>query len=415
VQRVVITGLGAITPIGLTIEDFWRSLTNGIPGVGPITLFDASDLPTRIGAEVKGFDPRNYMDFKEARRSHRSAHFALAATRQALTDAGITLDRTNAENIGVVMNTGGGGMGLLEEGTRLLMSGGPRKIGPFFLPMMMPNAVACQVSIAIGAKGPVLTSTLACASGNYALVEAMHMLQRDEAEVIIAGGTEAGMTRLLFTAFSNIGALSRRNDDPARASRPFDRDRDGFVYGEGAAVMVLETESHAHARGARIYAELVGGALTSDAHHITAPDPDGDGARRAMSQALRAAQMKQEDLDVIFAHGTSTPLNDATETRAIKAVFGDHAHQLAVSGTKSMAGHLIGAAGAISAVAAALAIRDGIVPPTINLENPDPACDLDYVPNVARRMPVQAAMVNAFGFGGQNVVTVLRRYERRGN
>ncbi len=414
-QRVVITGLGAITPIGLTIEDFWRSLTNGISGVGPITLFDASDLPTRIGAEVKGFDPRNYMDFKEARRSHRSAHFALAATRQALTDAGITLDRTNAENIGVVINTGGGGMGLLEEGTHLLMSGGPRKIGPFFLPMMMPNAVACQVSIAIGAKGPVLTSTLACASGNYALVEAMRMLQRDEAEVIIAGGTEAGMTRLLFTAFSNIGALSRRNDDPARASRPFDRDRDGFVYGEGAAVMVLETESHAHARGARIYAELVGGALTSDAHHITAPDPDGDGARRAMVQALRAAQMKQEDLDVIFAHGTSTPLNDATETRAIKAVFGDHAHQLAVSGTKSMAGHLIGAAGAISAVAAALAIRDGIVPPTINLENPDPACDLDYVPNVARRMPVQAAMVNAFGFGGQNVVTVLRRYERRGN
>ncbi len=414
-QRVVITGLGAITPIGLTIEDFWRNLTNGISGAGPITSFDASDLPTRIGAEVKGFDPRNYMDLKEARRSHRSAHFALAATRQALTDAGITLDRTNAENIGVVMNTGGGGMGLLEEGTRLLMSGGPRKIGPFFLPMMMPNAVACQVSIAIGAKGPVLTSTLACASGNYALVEAMRMLQRDEAEVIIAGGTEAGMTRLLFTAFSNIGALSRRNDDPARASRPFDRDRDGFVYGEGAAVMVLETESHAHARGARIYAELVGGALTSDAHHITAPDPDGDGARRAMAQALRAAQMKQEDLDVVFAHGTSTPLNDATETRAIKSVFKDHAHQLAISGTKSMTGHLIGAAGALSAVAAALAIRDGIVSPTINLENPDPACDLDYVPNVARRMPVQAAMVNAFGFGGQNVVTVLRRYERRGN
>jgi 3-oxoacyl-[acyl-carrier-protein] synthase II len=223
------------------------------------------------------------------------------------------------------------------------------------------------------------------------------------------------MTRLLFTAFSNIGALSRRNDDPARASRPFDRDRDGFVYGEGAAVMVLETESHAQARASHIYAELVGGALTSDAHHITAPDPDGDGARRAMAQALRAAKMKQEDLDVIFAHGTSTPLNDATETRAIKAVFGDHAHQLAVSGTKSMTGHLIGAAGAISAVAAALAIRDGIVPPTINLENRDPACDLDYVPAVARRRPVQAAMVNAFGFGGQNVVTVLRRYERRGN
>jgi 3-oxoacyl-[acyl-carrier-protein] synthase II len=223
------------------------------------------------------------------------------------------------------------------------------------------------------------------------------------------------MTRLLFTAFSNIGALSRRNDDPARASRPFDRDRDGFVYGEGAAVMVLETESHARARGARIYAEVVGGALTSDAHHITAPDPDGDGARRAMVQALRAAQMKPEDVDVIFAHGTSTPLNDATETRAIKSVFGDHAHRLAGSGTKSMVGHLIGAAGAVSALAATLAIRDGIIPPTINLENPDPACDLDYVPNVARRIPVQAAMVNAFGFGGQNAVVVLRGYEGRGD
>jgi 3-oxoacyl-[acyl-carrier-protein] synthase II len=415
VQRVVITGLGAITPIGLTIEDFWCNLTNGISGAGPITSFDTSDLPTRIGAEVKGFDPRNYMDMKEARRSHRSAHFAIAATRQALADAKITVDETNAENIGVVMNTGGGGMGLAEEGTHLLISGGPRKIGPFLLPMMMPNAVACQVSIAIGAKGPVLTSTLACASGNYALLEAMRMLQREEAEVIIAGGAESGLTRLLFTTFSNIGALSRRNDDPARASRPFDRDRDGFVYGEGAAAMVLETESHAHTRGARIYSEVVGGALTSDAHHITAPDPEGDGARRAMTQALRSANMKREDVDVVFAHGTSTPLNDATETRAIKAVFGDHAQKLAISGTKSMTGHLIGAAGALSAVAAALAIRDGIVPPTMNLENPDPACDLDYVPNVARRMPVQAAMVNAFGFGGQNVVTMLRRYESREN
>lgn len=412
-QRVVITGLGAITPIGLTVEDFWRNLTQGVSGAGPITLFDASDLPTRIGAEVKGFDPRDYMDFKEARRSHRSAHFAIAATRRALADAGLAVDQTNAESVGVVINTGGGGVGILEEGTHLLMSGGPRKIGPFFLPMMMPNAAACQVSIAIGAKGPVLTSTLACASGNYALVEAMHILQREEAEIMIAGGVEGGMTRLLFTAFSNIGALSRRNDEPTHASRPFDRDRDGFVYGEGAAVVTLETESHAHARGARIYAEMVGGALTSDAHHITAPDPDGDGARRAMERALRAAQIKPGDIDVIFAHGTSTPLGDATETQAIKSVFGDHAHRLAVSATKSMTGHLIGAAGAISALAATLAIRDGIVPPTINLENPDPACDLDYIPSVARRMLVEAAMINAFGFGGQNVVVLLRRYARR--
>lgn len=410
-ERVVITGLGAITPVGLNVKDFWCNLIEGVSGVGPITLFEVSDLPTRIGAEVKCFDPRNYMDSKEARRSHRSAHFAVAATRQAVQDAGLTVDSTNAENVGVVINTGGGGMGMMEEGTGLLMSGGPRKIGPFFLPMMMPNAVACQVSIAIGAKGPLLTSTLACASGNYALLEAMHMLQRGEAEVMIAGGVEGGMSRLLFIAFSNIGALSRRNDEPMRASRPFDRDRDGFVYGEGAGVMILETESHAHARGAHIYAEVAGGALTSDAHHITAPAPDGNGATRAMQRALCAARMKPAEVDVIFAHGTSTPLNDATETRAIKTVFGNHDRRVPVSATKSMVGHLLGAAGAISALAATLAIRDGIIPPTINLEHSDPECDLDYVPNVPRRVPVQAAMVNAFGFGGQNVAVLLRRYE----
>jgi 3-oxoacyl-[acyl-carrier-protein] synthase II len=414
VERVVITGLGAITPIGLTVKDSWRNLIEGVSGVGPITLFDASDLPTRIGAEVKCFDPRDYMDSKEARRSHRSAHFAVAATRQAVADAGLAVDPTNAESVGVVINTGGGGVGIMEEGTELLRSGGPRKIGPFFLPMMMPNAVACQVSIAIGAKGPLLTSTLACASGSYALVEAMHMLQRGEAEVMIAGGVEGGMARLLFIAFSNIGALSRRNDEPTHASRPFDRDRDGFVYGEGAGVMILETESHARIRGARIYAEVVGGALTSDAHHITAPSPDGDGARRAMRQALCAARTKPEAVDVIFAHGTGTPLNDATEARAIKAVFGDHDRRMPVTATKSMLGHLLGASGAMSALAATLAIRDGIIPPTINLEHPDPECDLDYVPNVARRIPVQAAMVNAFGFGGQNVAVLLRRYEEYG-
>ena len=410
-ERVVVTGLGAITPIGLSVEDFWRNLTAGVSGVGLITRFDTSDLPTRIGAEVRDFNPQDHMDRKLARRSHRSAQFALAATYQALRDAGLDINDHNAASVGVVINTGGGGVGILEEGTYLLQSGGPRKISPLFVPMMMPNAVACQVSIAIGARGPVLTSTLACASGNYALIEAMHMLQRGEAEVMIAGGTEAGMTRLLLTAFCNMGALSRRNDEPTRASRPFDRDRDGFVYGEGAAVMVLETESHARARGAHIYAEVAGGCLTSDAYHITAPDPDGDGARRAMARALCAAHVRPEEVDVIFAHGTSTQLNDVTETEAIKAVFGQHAYRLAISATKSMVGHLIGAAGAISALAAVLSIRDGIVPPTINLEHPDPRCDLDYVPLKARNMPVRTAMVNAFGFGGQNVVLLLRRYE----
>jgi 3-oxoacyl-[acyl-carrier-protein] synthase II len=407
-QRAVITGLGAVTPIGLTVQEFWQNLTNGVSGVGPITSFDASDLSTKIAAEVKGFDPKNYMDFKEARRTHRSTHFALAAARQAVADAGLELAATNGEDVGVVMNTGGGGNALMEEGTQTLMNGGPRKIGPFFLASVMANAVSCQVSIALGAKGPVLTSALACASGAFALVEALHMLQRGDAQVVIAGGTESGMSRLFLTSFSNIGALSKRNDEPTRASRPFDRDRDGFVYGEGAAAMVVETEEHARARGARIYAEVVGGALTGDAHHITAPDPQGDGARRAMTRALRSAEMNPEEIDVVYAHGTSTPLNDATETHALKSVFGEHAYEMPVTATKSMVGHLIGAAGAIAAVAAALSIQEGVIPPTINLENPDPACDLDYVPGVARQRPVRSAMVNAFGFGGQNVVVILR-------
>jgi 3-oxoacyl-[acyl-carrier-protein] synthase II len=261
----------------------------------------------------------------------------------------------------------------------------------------------------------VLTSALACASGAFALVEALHMLQRGDAQVVIAGGTESGMSRLFLTSFSNIGALSKRNDEPTRASRPFDRDRDGFVYGEGAAAMVIETEEHARARGARIYAEVAGGALTGDAHHITAPDPQGDGARRAMTRALRSADMKPEEIDVVYAHGTSTPLNDATETRALKSVFGEHAYEMPVTATKSMVGHLIGGAGAVSAVAATLSIREGVIPPTINLENPDPACDLDYVPDVARQRPVRSAMVNAFGFGGQNVVVILRGMNGNGH
>lgn len=414
-QRAVITGLGAVTPIGLTIQEFWQNLTDGVSGVGPITSFDASDLPTKIAAEVKGFDPKNYMDFKEARRTHRSTHFALAAARQAVADAGLEIDAADSEDVGVVMNTGGGGNALMEEGTHTLITGGPRKIGPFFLPSVMANAVSCQVSIALGAKGPVLTSALACASGAFAMVEALHMLQRGDAQVVIAGGTESGMSRLFLTSFANLGALSKRNDEPTRASRPFDRDRDGFVYGEGAAAMVIETEEHARARGAHIYAEVAGGALTGDAHHITAPDPQGDGARRAMTRALRSAGMKPEEIDIVYAHGTSTPLNDATETHALKSVFGEHAHEMPVTATKSMVGHLIGAAGAVSGVAAAMSIREGVIPPTINLENPDPACDLDYVPGGARKRPVHSAMVNAFGFGGQNVVVILRGMNGKAN
>ncbi|MEW6231413.1 MAG: beta-ketoacyl-ACP synthase II [Chloroflexota bacterium] len=409
-QRVVITGLGAVTPIGLAVEEFWRNLVDGISGVGPITSFDPTGFPVRIAAEVKGFDPRDYMDFKEARRSHRSAHFALAAARMALEDAGVTVDRANAEEIGVVINTGGGGIGELEAAAHILAQKGPRGVGPLVVPNVMANAAACLVSIGLGAKGPVVTSTSACASGTQALLEAMHLLRRWEAEAVIAGGTESAITPVAMASLANAGALSRRNDEPGRASRPFDRDRDGFVMGEGAVAMVLETKAHARRRGARVYAEVAGGALTADAHHITAPDPAGHGATRAMRRALEYAQMRTDEINAVFAHGTSTPLNDVVETRAIKDVFGPHAHHLAISATKSMVGHLLGAAGAISALAAVLAIRDGLVPPTVNLEHPDPACDLDYVPNIGRRCPVQAAMVNAFGFGGQNAVLIVREY-----
>lgn len=351
------------------------------------------------------------MDLKEAWRTHRSAHLALAAAPQALADAGLTIGRASAENVGVVINTGGGGIAEVEQAAHILQQKGPGRISPFAIPNTMANAPACLVSIHAGARGPVIASTSACTSGNQALLEAMHLLRRGEAEGIIAGATEAAIIPIAVAGFANAGALSHRNDESTRASRSFDRDRDGFVLGEGAAVMILETEEHARWRDARIYAEVAGGALTSDAYHITAPDPDGDGARRAMARALRATELKPEDIDVIFAHGTSTPLNDVTETRAIQAVLGEQAHHLAISTIKSMIGHLVGAAGAVSALAAVLAIRDGIVPPAINLEHPDPACDLDYVPNAARRMPVRAVMVNAFGFGGQNVVLVLRRYE----
>lgn len=408
-KRVVITGLGAVTPIGLTVEDIWRSLTNGISGVGPITQFDAARFPVRIAAEVKGFDPRNYMDFKQARHSPRSAHFALAAARMALQDARVQVERAG-ESVGVVMNTGAGGIGEQETATRILIEKGPSRVGPFVVPSVMPNAVACAVSIAVGARGPVITSTSACAGGTQALLQAFHLLREGEADVVIAGGTDATITPVTLASLANAGALSCRNDEPARASRPFDRDRDGFVMGEGAIAMILESEEHAQKRAAPICAEIAGGALTADAYHITAPDPKGDGAIRAMRRTLQSSQIRPDQVDVVFAHGTSTPLNDRVETEALKAVFGMHAHRLAVSATKSMAGHLLGAAGALSALAATLALREGVVPPTINLESVDPVCDLDYVPNTARRMPIRSVMVNAFGFGGQNAVVLLRRY-----
>jgi 3-oxoacyl-[acyl-carrier-protein] synthase II len=408
--RVLVTGLGAITPIGNEVPTFWRNLLNGVSGAGTITAFDVSDYPVRIGCEVKDFDPGQWMDRKMARRTATVTQYALAAARQALDDANLTVNEDNRDRAGVVIATGGGGIGLAEEGTRILIEKGPRSVTPFLLPGLMPNAVACLVSIETGARGPILTSTLACASGNYSMIEAYHFLQRGEADFIIAGGTESTTTPLSFAALGRMGALSSRNDDPLHASRPFDADRDGFVYGEGAAVMILETEEHARARDAKVYAEVLGGRLTGDAFHITAPDPEGDGAVRAIEGALQGAGLKPTDIDVIYAHGTSTPLNDVTETKAIKRALGDHAYNVAITATKSMVGHMMGAAGAISALAGALTLQEGIIPPTINHMRPDPECDLDYVPNQSRRADVNALLVNAFGFGGQNVVLAMKRY-----
>ena len=409
--RVFVTGLGGVTPIGNDAPTFWENLKKGVSGAGPITYFDATDFPVRIACEVKDFDAGLWMDRKMTKRTAVVTQFALASSRQALNDANFSITEENATRVGAVVATGGGGIGLLEEATYTLIEKGPRSINPLLLPIIMPNAVSCLVSIETGAKGPVLTTTLACASGNFALVEAYHMLQRGEADVMLAGGGESVTTKLAFASLGRMGALSARNDDPQHASRPFDLNRDGFVYGEGAMMTLLETEEHAKARGARIYAEVLGGRLTGDAYHVTAPDPEGDGATRAMTLAVESAGLKPTDVDVIFAHGTSTPLNDSTETKAIKRAFGDHAYKLAITATKSMIGHLQGGAGAASAVAAIYSLYEGTIPPTINYETPDPECDLDYVPNVARVANPKVALVNAFGFGGQNVVLVLKRYE----
>jgi 3-oxoacyl-[acyl-carrier-protein] synthase II len=392
------------------VEEFWSNLKAGVSGAGPITTFDTNGFPVRIACEVKGFDPEAYMDSKLVKRTHRVTQFAIAASQMALADAVLTIDGNNEATVGVVMNTGAGGMSELLEATERLLARGPRSISPFLVPSIMTNAVSCLVSLASGAKGPIITSTAACASGNYAFLEALRLLRLGEAKVVIAGGTESCIFPLGLASLGRAGALSSQNDDPQRASRPFDKHRGGFVSGEGAAVMVMETEEHARQRGANIYAEVASGAITGDAYHITAPDPNGDGAARAMKLALENAGMAPEEIDCLFAHGTGTILNDATETRAIKQVFGDHAYQLAVTATKSMVGHIMGAAGAISALAAVLAIRDGVIPPTINYETPDPECDLDYVPNVARQQKVNAALINGFGFGGQNVAVVIRKY-----
>ncbi|HET7036650.1 MAG TPA: beta-ketoacyl-ACP synthase II, partial [Thermomicrobiaceae bacterium] len=409
-DRVVVTGVGAVTPIGNDAQTFWKNLLAGVSGVDRITAFDPSNLEVRIAAEVKDFDPRQFIDFKEARRMDRFSQFAVVATGEALRDARLEITPEDSERVGVMINTGGGGIPALTREVLNHHTKGPRRVSPFFIPMFAPNMAACQVSIAYDIHGPVMASVAACAAGTQAFVDALRMLRLGEVDVIIAGGTEAGMDPVSVAAFGNMGALSKRNDDPQHASRPFDRDRDGFVFGEGCGVLILEREAHARERGARIYCELAGGAVTADAFHISAPKPGGENQARAMQLALASAHIQPEDVDYICAHGTSTPLNDGIETAAIKQVFGPHAYELAVSSPKSMIGHLVGAAGAISGVICALTICHNLVAPTINLENPDEGCDLDYVPHKARHMQVDIALANAFGFGGQNAVAVFRRY-----
>jgi 3-oxoacyl-[acyl-carrier-protein] synthase II len=409
-RRAVVTGLGAVTPIGNDVGTFWTNLTSGVSGVAEISLFDASDLEVRIAAEVKGFDPRDWMDFKQARRMSRFSQLAVAAARQAIDDAGLQIGDHNRDDVAVVMNTGGGGLQEVAVGEVTLTTRGPDRVSPFMVPMMSPSMAACQISIQNGIRGPVITSVAACASGVQAFVEAQRLIEHGDVDVVIAGGTESAIMPVSFAALANMGALSKRNDEPERASRPFDAERDGFVFGEAAGVLVVEAAEHAEARGATILAEIAGGALTADAFHISAPEPSGYGATLAMQRAIRDAHLEAEQVDVVMAHGTSTALNDATETKAIRAAFGAHADNLAVTSNKSMVGHTLGAAGAISGLAAALAIRDGVIPPTINYEHPDPACDLDYVPNAARHVAVDVAIVNGFGFGGQNAVSVYSRY-----
>jgi len=409
--RAVVTGLGCVTPIGKTVGEFWTNLVGGVSGVKRITLFDLSDQQCQIAAEVKEWDAACYMEPKAAKRAARFSQFAVAAAKQAVSDSEFEITDANRDDIAVVMNTGGGGVDVIADGEKTYLEKGAARVGPLTVPAMAPNMASCQVAINLGVRGPTITSVAACAAGIFAFADAKRLLDLGETEVVIAGGAEANIIPISIAAMANMRALSTRNDEPERACRPFDRDRDGFVYGEGAAAMVIETFEHANKRGAKIIAELAGGAVTSDAFHITAPDPTGEAAAMAITRALRASSLRPEEVDCVVAHGTGTPLNDTAETAAIKRALGEHAYGVAVTGPKSMVGHQLGAAGAVSALAAVLAIRDGVVPPTINLETPDPECDLDYVPLRSRQMPVRVALANGFGFGGQNGVVAFRRFE----
>ena len=411
-RRVVVTGLGTLAPNGLSTEKYWAALLNGDTGIDYIKKFDTTDFRVQIGAELKDFDAEDFgVDRKVARRNDLCTQYAICSARMAVEDSGLNLPGDQPERVGVIYGSGIGGIWTFEEQHRNLVEKGPRKISPFFIPMMIADMTSGQVSIEFGAKGPNYTTVSACSSAGHAIGNAYREIQNDEADVMITGGTEAAVSRMALGGFASMKALSTRNDEPARASRPFDMDRDGFVLGEGSGGLILESLEHATARGARIYAEIVGTGYTADAYHITDMAPGGEGGVRAMRKALSEAGLGPEAVDYVNAHGTSTPIGDRTETAALKTVFGDHTRKLVVSSTKSMTGHLLGASGAIEAIACILAIRDNTVPPTINYEKPEPECDLDYVPNEARNVNVSVCLNNSFGFGGHNAVLVIREFQ----
>lgn len=408
--RVVITGMGCVSPLGNNVQSTWETAVAGKSGVGPITLFDAKDFETRFAAEVKGFDPVALFGRKEARRMDRYTQFAVAATKEALADAHLEINDENRDRVGVYIGTGIGGISTLLAEVEVFREKGPRRVSPFLVPMMLPDTAGAQVSILFGMRGPNLGINAACATGSNTIGEAAEVIRRGAADVMLAGGSEAGIVPLAVAGFSVMGATSTRNDAPEKASRPFDKDRDGFVVGEGGAVVVLESEEYAKARGAHIYGEVLGYGITNDAYHISAPLENGAGAVTCMRLALKQAQLKPEDIDYLNAHGTSTPINDKSETAAVKTVFGEKAYDLAISSTKSMTGHLLGAAGALEAIFCVKALLHAILPPTINYETPDPECDLDYVPNQSRQKPVRRVMSNSFGFGGHNACLILGQY-----
>jgi len=410
-RRVVVTGMGVMTSLGSELEQFWGNLMEGKSGVSLIEAFDVSEYPTRIAAEVKNFDLTNFgIDKKEARRMDRFVQFAVAASLKAIEDSGITIgEHVPAERIGVVVGSGIGGLGTWEDQHQILLEKGPKRVSPFFIPMMIANMASGQVSMLAGAKGPNSTAVTACATGTHSIGDSYKIIQRGDADVMIAGGAEATIRPTGMAGFCSMRAMSTRNDEPEKASRPFDVDRDGFVMGEGSGVLILEELEHAKARGAKIYAEVIGYGMSGDAHHMTEPDPNG--AARCMESALKDAGIEPSQVDYINAHGTSTPVGDISESKAIKHTFGEHAYQLAVSSTKSMTGHLLGAAGGVEAVILALTLKHGVIAPTINLDNQDPELDLDYVPNEARKADVKVALSNSFGFGGHNASIMMKKYE----